>query len=85
MVRILNYNIMSASTIDPSPESGDTTNRTRIRIAQSFVSQTSGKSFKSDNELNLHKTLDHQPYSLDHEDNSKKIMIRKGVKKAADR
>jgi hypothetical protein len=51
---------MSASSIGPTPDSGDTTNA-RIRIAQSFVCKTCGKSFKSDNELNLHKALDHKP------------------------
>jgi hypothetical protein len=59
-------NNMSASSIGPTPESGDTTNP-RTRIAQSFVCQLCGKSFKSDNELNLHKSLDHQPSSLDND------------------
>ena len=52
---------MSASSIGPTPESGDTTTNPRIRISQSFVCETCGKSFKSDNELNLHKALDHKP------------------------
>ncbi len=51
---------MSASSIGPTPESGDTTGP-RTRIAQSFVCKTCSKSFKSDNELNLHKALDHKP------------------------
>jgi transposase-like protein len=51
---------MSASSIGPTPDSGDATNP-RIRIAQSFVCEKCGKSFKSDNELNLHKALDHKP------------------------
>ncbi|MDQ4016765.1 MAG: hypothetical protein M3136_13490 [Thermoproteota archaeon] len=51
---------MSASSIGPTPESGDTTNP-RTRIAQTFVCEKCGKSFKSDNELNLHKALDHKP------------------------
>jgi transposase-like protein len=55
---------MSASSIGPTPESGNTTN-SHTRIAQSFVCKACGKSFKSDNELNLHKSLDHQPSSLD--------------------
>jgi transposase-like protein len=50
---------VSASSIGPTPDSGDITNA-RIRIAQSFVCNTCGKSFKSDNELNLHKALDHK-------------------------
>jgi transposase-like protein len=59
-------NNMSASSIGPTPESGDTTNP-RTRIAQSFVCEKCGKSFKSDNELNLHKSLDHQPSRLDND------------------
>ena len=51
---------MSASSIGPTPDSGDTTNA-RIRITQSFVCEKCGKPFKSDNELNLHKALDHKP------------------------
>jgi transposase-like protein len=51
---------MSASTIGPTPDSGDITNA-RIRITQSFVCEKCKKSFKSDNELNLHKALDHKP------------------------
>jgi transposase-like protein len=51
---------MSASSISPTPDSGDTTNA-RIRITQSFVCEKCGKPFKSDNELNLHKALDHKP------------------------
>jgi transposase-like protein len=50
---------VSASSIGPTPDSGDITNA-RIRIAQSFVCNTCGKSFKSDNELSLHKALDHK-------------------------
>ena len=57
---MLQTNNMSASSIGPTLESGDTTNP-RIRIAQSFVCEKCGKSFKSDNELNLHKALDHKP------------------------
>jgi hypothetical protein len=56
---------MSASSIGPTPESGDTSSR-RTRIAQSFVCKICSKSFKSDNELNLHKSLDHQPPSNNH-------------------
>jgi hypothetical protein len=51
---------MSASSIGPTPDSGDTTN-TPTRIAQTFVCEKCGKPFKSDNELNLHKALDHKP------------------------
>jgi hypothetical protein len=51
---------MSASSIGPTPDSGDITNA-RIRITQSFVCEKCGKPFKSDNELNLHKALDHKP------------------------
>jgi transposase-like protein len=57
---------MSASSIGPTPESGNTTNPP-TRIAQPFVCKICGKTFKSDNELNLHKSLDHQPSSLDDE------------------
>jgi transposase-like protein len=57
---------MSVSSIGPTPDSGDTTN-SRTRIAQSFVCKMCGKSFKSDNELNLHKSLDHQPSSSDND------------------
>jgi transposase-like protein len=51
---------MSASSIGPTTDSGDKVN-VRGRIAQTFVCNTCGKFFKSDNELSLHKTLDHKP------------------------
>jgi hypothetical protein len=57
---MLQANNMSASSIGPTPDSGDITNA-RIRITQSFVCEKCKKPFKSDNELNLHKALDHQP------------------------
>jgi hypothetical protein len=53
-------NNVSASSIGPTPDSGDITNA-RIRITQSFVCEKCKKPFKSDNELNLHKALDHKP------------------------
>ena len=56
---MLQANNMFASSIGPTPDSGDITNA-RIRITQSFVCEKC-KPFKSDNELNLHKALDHQP------------------------
>ncbi|MDQ3888057.1 MAG: hypothetical protein M3251_02155 [Thermoproteota archaeon] len=50
---------MSASSIGPTPDSGDKANP-RARISQPFVCNVCGKLFKSDNELNLHKSLDHR-------------------------
>ena len=58
---------MSASSIGPTTDSGDNANP-RARIAQPFVCHACGKFFKSENELNLHKSLDPKPqkflYSL---------------------
>jgi hypothetical protein len=51
---------MSASSIGPTTDSSDKAN-TPTRISQTYVCNTCGKFFKSDNELSLHKTLDHQP------------------------
>ncbi|HKH85131.1 MAG TPA: C2H2-type zinc finger protein [Nitrososphaera sp.] len=51
---------MSASSIGPTTDSGDRANP-RARIARPFVCPLCGKVFKSDNELNLHKSLDHKP------------------------
>ncbi|HEV3433750.1 MAG TPA: hypothetical protein VG098_07145 [Nitrososphaera sp.] len=50
---------MSASSIGPTTDSGDKANR-GARIAQTFVCNTCGRFFKSDNELSLHKSLDHK-------------------------
>jgi hypothetical protein len=57
---MLQTTTMSASSIGPTPDNGDITNA-RVRITQSFVCEKCGKPFKSDNELNLHKALDHKP------------------------
>ena len=51
---------MSASSIGPTTDSGDKPNPP-ARISQTFVCNTCGKFFKSDNELSLHKSLDHKP------------------------
>jgi hypothetical protein len=51
---------MSASSIGPTTDSGDKANPP-ARISQPFVCHACGKFFKSDNELNLHKSLDHKP------------------------
>jgi uncharacterized Zn-finger protein len=51
---------MSASSIGPTTDSGDKSNP-RGRIAKPFVCHRCGKTFKSDNELNLHKSLEHKP------------------------
>ncbi|HEY9406236.1 MAG TPA: hypothetical protein VIP53_02175 [Nitrososphaera sp.] len=51
---------MSASSIGPTTDSGDKANPP-ARISQTFVCNTCGKFFKSDNELSLHKSLDHKP------------------------
>ncbi len=50
---------MSASSIGPTTDSGDKSTP-QARIAKPFVCNTCGKFFKSDNELNLHKSLDHK-------------------------
>jgi hypothetical protein len=49
----------SASSFGPTTDSGDKANPL-ARIAQPFVCHTCGKLFKSENEFNLHKTLDHK-------------------------
>jgi hypothetical protein len=51
---------MSASSIGPTTDSSDKANPP-ARISQTYVCNTCGKFFKSDNELSLHKTLDHKP------------------------
>ncbi|MFL6490809.1 MAG: hypothetical protein ACJ70O_05170 [Nitrososphaera sp.] len=51
---------MSASSIGPTTASGDKANP-RARIVEPFVCSACGKLFKYDNELNLHKSLDHKP------------------------
>lgn len=50
---------MSASSVCPTTDSGDKSNNP-ARIAQPFVCHECGKLFKSDNELNLQKALDHK-------------------------
>jgi len=50
---------MSASSIGPTTYSGDKANRS-ARISHTFVCNTCGKFFRSDNELSLHKSLDHK-------------------------
>lgn len=56
----MSYCNMSASSFGPTTDSGDKVNPL-ARIAQPFVCHTCGKLFKSENELNLHRTLDHKP------------------------
>ena len=49
---------MSASNIGPTTDGSNKANRP-ARIAQPFVCDKCGKLFRSDNELSLHKALDH--------------------------
>jgi hypothetical protein len=51
---------MSASSIGPTTDSGGDKANPRARISQPFACNACGKLFKSENELNLHKSLDHR-------------------------
>ena len=54
---VKNTHDMSASDIGPTTQSSRDVPK---RIAPLFICNICGKSFKSDNELSLHKSLDHQ-------------------------
>jgi len=54
MLRVYPLVMPAASSIGPTPE-GDSSRSSRI--ARSHVCERCGRSFKSDNELSLHKSL----------------------------
>jgi hypothetical protein len=57
MLGVYPLGMPAASSIGPTPE-GDSGRSSRI--ARGHVCERCGRSFKSDNELSLHKSLDHR-------------------------